>query len=129
MIEFLTDDYDIWGGYMIHKDWIYKKLQYVQAYCNGIKPVVYVGEPIGKLIFNMKHDDKEVTRNGFKIRMDNRIPIEFVVIYSKRNNWRIKRPVLWCSVMQFGDCSDRDKEAVSRILLDNLKCGVGVIDV
>ena len=128
MIEFLADDYDIRSSDMIHKDWVYKKLQYIQAYCNGIKPVVYVGEPMGKLIFNMKHDDKEVTRNGFKIRMDNRIPIEFVVIYSKRNNWRIKRPVLWCSVMQFGDCSDRDKEAVSRILLDNLKCGVGVID-
>ena len=129
MIEFLADDYDIRGGYMIHQDWVYKKLQYVQAYCNGIKPVVYVGEPMGKLIFNMKHDDKEVTRNGFKVRMDKRIPIEFVVIYSKRNNWRIKRPVLWCSVMQFGDCSDRDKEIMSRILLDNLKCGVGVIDV
>ena len=129
MIEFLADDYDIWGGYMIHQDWVYKKLQYIQAYCNGIKPVVYVGEPMGKLIFNMKYDDKEVTRNGFKVRMANRIPIEFVVIYSKRNNWRIKRPVLWCSVMQFGDCSDRDKETMSRILLDNLKCGVGVIDV
>ena len=129
MIEFLADNYDILGGYMIHQDWVYKKLQYIQAYCNGIKPVVYVGEPMGKLIFNMKHDDKEVTRNGFKVRMDNRIPIEFVVIYSKRNNWRIKRPVLWCSVMQFGNCSDRDKETMSRILLDNLKCGVGVIDV
>ena len=129
MIEFLADDYNILDGNMIHKDWVYKKLQYVQAYCNGIKPVVYVGEPMGKLIFNMKHDDKEVTRNGFKIRMDNRIPIEFVVIYSKRNNWRIKRPVLWCSVMQFGDCSDKDKKAMSRILLDNLKCGIGVIDI
>ena len=129
MIEFLADDYDIWGGYMIHQDWVYKKLQYIQAYCNGIKPVVYVGEPMGKLIFNMKHDDKEVTRNGFKVRMDKRIPIEFVVIYSKRNNWRTKHPVLWCSVMQFGDYSDRDKEAMSRILLGNLKCGVGVIDV
>lgn len=94
MIEFLADDYDIWGGYMIHKDWVYKKLQYIQAYCNGIKPVAYVGEPMGKFIFNMKHDDKEVERNGFKVRMDKRIPIEFVVIYSKRNNWRIKRPVL-----------------------------------
>ena len=129
MIEFLADDYDIWGGYMIHQDWVYKKLQYIQAYCNGIKPVVYVGEPMGKLIFNMKHDDKEVTRNGFKVRMDKRIPIGFVVIYSKRNDWKIRRPVLWCSVMQFGDCSDRHKEAMSRILLDNLKCGVGVIDV
>ena len=129
MIEFLADDYDIRGGYMIHQDLVYKKLQYIQAYCNGIKPVVYVGEPMGKLIFNMKHDDKEVTRNGFKVRMDKRIPIGFVVIYSKRNNWRIKRPVLWCSVMQFGDCSDKDKETMSRILLDNLKCGVGVIDV
>ena len=129
MIEFLADDYDIWGGYMIHQDWVYKKLQYIQAYCNGIKPVVYVGEPMGKLIFNMKHNDEEVGWNGFKVRMDKRIPIEFVVIYSKRNNWRIKRPVLWCSVMQFGDCSDRNKEAMSRILLDNLKCGVGVIDV
>ena len=129
MIEFLADDYDIWGGYMIHQDWVYKKLQYIQAYCNGIKPVVYVGEPMGKLIFNMKHDDKEVTRNGFKVRMDKRIPIEFVVIYSKRNNWRTKHPVLWCSVMQFGDCSDRHKEAMSRILLDNLKCGIGVIGV
>lgn len=26
MIEFLADDYDIWGGYMIHKDWVYKKI-------------------------------------------------------------------------------------------------------
>lgn len=129
MIEFLADDYDIWGSYMIHQNWAYKKLQYVQAYCNGIKPVVYVGEPMGKLIFNMKHDDKEVGWNGFKVKMDKRIPIGFVVIYSKRNNWRIKRPVLWCSVMQFGDCSDRDKETMSRILLDNLKCGIGVIDV
>ena len=129
MIEFLADDYDIRGGYMIHQDLVYKKLQYIQAYCNGIKPIVYVGEPMGKLIFNMKHDDEEVGWNGFKVKMDKRIPIEFVVIYSKRNNWRIKRPVLWCSVMQFGDCSDRDKETMSRILLDNLKCGVGVIDV
>ncbi len=129
MIEFLADDYDIRSGHMIHQDLVYKKLQYVQAYCNGIKPVAYVGEPMGKLIFNMKHDDKEISCNGFKIRIDKRIPIGFVLIYSKRNNWRIKRPVLWCSVMQFGDCSDRDKEAVSRILLDNLKCGVGVIDV
>ena len=129
MIEFLADDYDIWGGYMIHKDWMYKKLQYIQAYCNGVKPVTYVGEPMGKLIFNMKHDDKEISWNGFKVRMNKRIPIGFVVIYSKRNDWKIRRPVLWCSVMQFGDCSDRDKETMSRILLDNLKCGVGVIDI
>ena len=128
MIEFLADDYDIWGGYMIHQDLVYKKLQYVQAYCNGIKPVAYVGEPMGKLIFNMKHDDKEVGWNGFKVKMDKHIPIGFVVIYSKRNDWRIKRPVLWCSVMQFGDCSDRDKEIMSRILLRNLKEGIGVID-
>ena len=53
MIEFLADDYDIRSRYMIHKDWVYKKLQYIQAYCNGIKPVAYVGEPIGKLIFNI----------------------------------------------------------------------------
>ena len=129
MIEFLADDYDIRDGYMIHKDWVYKKLQYIQAYCNGVKPVVYVGEAMGKFIFNMKHDDKEVGWNGFKVKMDKHIPIGFVVIYSKHNNWRIKRPVLWCSVMQFGDCSDRDKETMSRILLDNLKCGVGVVDV
>ena len=81
---------------------------------------------MGKFIFNMKYDDKEVERNGFKVRMDKRIPIEFVVIYSKRNNWRIKRPVLWCSVMQFGDCSDRDKETISRILLGNLKEGIDI---
>ena len=129
MIEFLADDYDIRSGHMIDQNWVYKKLQYVQAYCNGIKPVVYVGEPMGKLIFNMKYDDKEVGRNGFKVRMDKRIPIGFVVIYSKRNDWKIRCPVLWCSVIQFGDCSDKDKETMSRILLDNLKCGVGVIDV
>ena len=70
MIEFLADDYDIRDGYIIHKDWVYKKLQYVQAYCNGIKPVVYVGEPMGKFIFNMKHNDEEVGWNGFKVRMD-----------------------------------------------------------
>ena len=29
MIEFLADDYDIWDGYIIHQDWVYKKLQYV----------------------------------------------------------------------------------------------------
>ena len=124
MIEFLADDYDIRDSYMIHKDLVYKKLQYIQAYCNGVKPVVYVGEAMGKFIFNMKHDDKEVGWNGFKVRMDKRIPIGFVVIYSKHNNWRIKRPVLWCSVMQFGDCSDRDKEIMSHILLRNLKEGI-----
>ena len=56
--------------------------------------------------------------------MDKRIPIGFVVIYSKRNDWKIRRPVLWCSVMQFGDCSDKDKETMSRILLRNLKEGI-----
>lgn len=124
MIEFLADDYDVWGGYMIHQDWVYKKLQYVQAYCNGIKPVAYVSEPMGKLIFKMKHNDKEIVWNGFKVRMDKRIPIWFIIIYSKHNGWRVKRPVLWCSVMQFGDCSDREKETVSRILLRNLKEGI-----
>lgn len=33
MIEFLADDYDIWGGYMIHKDWVYKNY-------NMFKPIV-----------------------------------------------------------------------------------------
>lgn len=126
MIEFLADDYDVWGGHVIHQDWVYKKLQYVQAYCNGIKPITYVSEPMGKLIFKMKHNDKEIVWNGFKVRMDKRIPIGFIIIYSKHNDWRIKRPVLWCSVMQFGDCSDREKETVSRILLRNLKEGVNL---
>ena len=126
MIEFIADDCDVWGGHVIHQDWVYKKLQYVQAYCNGIEPVTYVSEPMGKLIFKMKHNDKEIVWNGFKIRMDKRIPIGFIIIYSKHNDWRIKRPVLWCSVMQFGDCSDREKDTVSRILLRNLKEGVNL---
>lgn len=86
MIEFIADDYDVWGGHVIHQDWVYKKLQYVQAYCNGIEPVTYVSEPMGKLIFKMKHNDKEIVWNGFKIRMDKRIPIGFIIIYSKHND-------------------------------------------
>lgn len=126
MIEFLVDDYDVWGGYVIHQDWVYKKLQFVQAYCNGIKPVAYVSEPMGKLIFKMKHNDKEIVWNGFKVRMDKSIPIGFIIIYSKHNDWRVKRSVSWCSVIQFGDCSDREKGVVSRILLRNLKEGVNL---
>ena len=126
MIEFLADDYDIWDGYMIHQDWVYKKLQYIQAYCNGIKPVAYCSEAMGKLIFDMKYGDEQRNWRGFTIRMDKRLPFLYVIIYCKRKSWRTKNLVVWDEVIQFGDCSDREKDVVSRILLRNLKEGVNL---
>ena len=126
MIEFLADDYDIWGGYTIHQDWVYKKLQYIQAYCNGIKPVAYCSEAMGKLIFDMKYGDEQRNWRGFTIRMDKRLPFLYVIIYCKRKSWRTKNLVVWDEVIQFGDCSDREKDVVSRILLRNLKEGVNL---
>ena len=126
MIEFLADNYEVWNGHFVFPDKVYEKLQYIQAYCNGIKPVAYCSEVMGKLIFDMKYGDEQRNWRGFTIRMDKRLPFLYVIIYCKRKSWRTKNLVVWDEVIQFGDCSDREKDVVSRILLRNLKEGVNL---
>ena len=126
MIEFLADNYEVWNGYFVFPDKVYEKLQYIQAYCNGIKPVAYCSEAMGKLILDMKYGDEQRNWRGFTIRMDKRLPFLYVIIYCKRKSWRTKNLVVWDEVIQFGDCSDREKDVVSRILLRNLKEGVNL---
>lgn len=124
MIMFLADNYEIYRNYFVFPDKICEKLQRVQAFCDGIKPVVYCSEAMGKLIFDMQHGDEQKKWRGFIIRMDKRLPFSFVLIYSKKPSWRTKNPMVWSEVMQFGNCSDQDTATVSRILLTNLKEGV-----
>lgn len=124
MIEFLADNYEVWNGHFIFPDKVYEKLQRVQAYCDGIKPVAYCSEAMGKLIFDMKYGDWQKKWQGFTIRMNKRLPFSYIIIYCKRKSWRTKNLIVWDEVVQFGDCSDREKETVSRILLRNLKEGV-----
>lgn len=126
MIEFLADDYEIWNEYFIFPDKVCEKLQRVQALCNGIKPVVYCSEAMGKLIFGMKYGDEQKKWRGFTIRMDKRLPFSYIIIYCKRKSWRMKNLIVWDTVIQFGDCSDREKDVVSRILLRNLKEGINL---
>ena len=126
MIEFLADNYEVWNGHFVFPDKVYEKLQYIQAYCNGIKPVAYCSEAMGKLIFDMTYGDEQRNWRGFTIRMDKRLPFLYVIIYCKRKSWRTKNLVVWDEVIQFGDCSDREKDVVSQILLRNLKEGVNL---
>ena len=126
MIEFLADNYEVWNGHFVFPDKVYEKLQYIQAYCNGIKPVAYCSEAMRKLIFDMKYGDEQRNWRVFTIRMYKRLPFLYVIIYCKRKSWRTKNLVVWDEVIQFGDCSDREKDVVSRILLRNLKEGVNL---
>ena len=72
----------------------------------------------------MAYNIKETNWRGFTIKKDNCIPHWFIIIYSKKNSWRTKQPILWSMVIQFNDCSNKDKEAMVGILLRNLKEGI-----
>ena len=72
----------------------------------------------------MAYNITETNWRGFTIKKDNCIPHWFIIIYSKRNSWRTKQPILWSMVIQFNDCSNKDKEAMVGILLRNLKEGI-----
>lgn len=124
-INEIVDRYELWGAKpFVDSEHIYDELQFVQAYCDGVKPIVYCSEILGQLLFSMAYNIKETNWRGFTIKKDNRIPHWFIIIYSKKNSWRTKQLKLWSMVIQFNDCSGKDKETMSRILLRNLKEGV-----
>ena len=126
-INEIVDRYELWGAKpFVDSEHIYDELQFIQAYCNGLKPIVYCSEILGQLLFGMTYNIKETNWRGFTIKKDNRIPHWFIIIYSKRNSWRTKQLKLWSMVIQFNDCSRKDKETMSRILLGNLKEGVNL---
>ena len=126
-INEIVDCYEVWGAKpFVDSEHIYDELQFIQAYCNGVKPIVYCSEILGQLLFGMTYNIKETNWRGFTIKKDNRIPHWFIIIYSKRNSWRTKQLKLWSMVIQFNDCSRKDKETMSRILLGNLKEGVNL---
>lgn len=124
-INEIVDCYEVWGAKpFVDVEHVYDKLQFIQAYCNGLKPIVYCSEVLGQLLFRMTYNIKETNCRGFTIKKDHLIPPWFIVIYSKKNSWRTKQLKLWSMVIQFNDCSNRDKETMSRILLRNLKEGI-----
>lgn len=124
-INEIVDRYELWGAKpFVDAEHIYDKLQFIQAYCNGVKPIVYCSEILGQLLFSMAYNIKETNWHGFTIKKDNCIPHWFIIIYSKRNSWRTKQPILWSMVIQFNDCSNKDKEAMVGILLRNMKEGI-----
>ena len=124
-INEIVDRYELWGAKpFVDAEHIYDELQFIQAYCNGLKPIVYCSEILWQLLFGMAYNIKETNWRGFTIKKDHRIPTWFIIIYSKRNSWRTKQLKLWSMVIQFNDCSGKDKETMSRILLSNLKEGI-----
>ena len=124
-INEIVDHYELWGAKpFVDAEHIYNELQFIQAYCNGVKPIVYCSEILGQLLFGMAYNITETNWRGFTIKKDNCIPHWFIIIYSKRNSWRTKQPILWSMVIQFNDCSNKDKEAMVGILLRNLKEGI-----
>ena len=126
-INEIVDRYELWGAKpFVDAEHIYDELQFIQAYCNGVKPIVYCSEILGQLLFGMTYNIKETNWRGFTIKKDSRIPHWFIIIYSKRNSWRTKQPILWSMVIQFNDCSNKDKEAMVDILFRNLKEGVNL---
>ena len=124
-INEIVDHYELWGAKpFVDAEHIYDELQFIQAYCNGVKPIVYCSEILGQLLFGMAYNITETNWRGFTIKKDNCIPHWFIIIYSKRNSWRTKQPILWSMVIQFNVCSNKDKEAMVGILLRNLKEGI-----
>ena len=124
-INEIVDRYELWGAKpFVDPEHVYDKLQFIQAYCNGLKPIVYCSEILGQLLFDMAYNIKETNWRGFTIKKDNCIPHWFIIIYSKKNSWRTKQPILWSMVIQFNACSNKDKEAMVGILLRNLKEGI-----
>lgn len=124
-INEIVDRYELWGAKpFVDAEHIYDELQFIQAYCDGVKPIVYCSEILWQLLFGMAYNIKETNWRGFTIKKDNRIPHWFIIIYSKKNSWRTKQLKLWSMVIQFNDCSGKDKETMSRILLSNLKEGI-----
>lgn len=126
-INEIVDRYEVWRAKpFVDSEHIYDELQFIQAYCDGVKPIVYCSEILGQLLFSMAYNIKETNWRGFTIKKDNCIPHWFIIIYSKKNSWRTKQPILWSMVIQFNDCSNKDKEAMVGILLRNLKEGVNL---
>ena len=125
-INEIADYHELWGAKVINIDNVYDRLQFFQAYCNNVKPIVYCSEVMGRLIFNMQYGEKEKNWRGFNVKLDKRIPLPFILIYSKKNSWKTKRPVLFSMVIQFDVCSKKDEEKVCHILVNNLKQGVDV---
>ena len=125
-INEIADYHELWGAKFIYIDNVYDRLQFIQAYCNNVKPIVYCSEVMGRLIFNMQYGEKEKNWRGFNVKLDKRIPLPFILIYSKKNSWKTKQSVLLSMVIQFDVCSKKDEEKVCHILVNNLKQGVDV---
>ena len=99
-INEIVDRYELWGAKpFVDAEHIYDELQFIQAYCNGVKPIVYCSEILGQLLFGMAYNITETNWRGFTIKKDNCIPHWFIIIYSKRNSWRTKQPILWSMVI------------------------------
>ena len=125
-INEIADYHELWGAKFIDIDNVYDRLQFFQAYCNNVKPIVYCSEVMGRLIFNMQYGEKEKNWRGFNVKLDKRIPLPFILIYSKKNSWKTKQPVLFSMVIQFDVCSKKDEEKVCHILVNNLKQDINV---
>ena len=94
-INEIVDRYELWGAKpFVDSEHIYDELQFIQAYCVGVKPIVYCSEILGQLLFGMAYNITETNWRGFTIKKDNCIPHWFIIIYSKRNSWRTKQPIL-----------------------------------
>ena len=124
-INEIVNHYEVWGAKpFVDSEHIYDELQFIQAYCVGVKPIVYCSDILGQLLFGMAYNITETNWRGFTIKKDNCIPHWFIIIYSKKNSWRTKQPILWSMVIQFNACSNKDKEAMVGVLLRNLKEGI-----
>ena len=106
-INEIADYHELWGAKFIDIDNVYDRLQFLQAYCNNVKPIVCCSEAMGRLIFNMQYGEKEKNWRGFNVKLDKRIPLPFILIYSKKNSWKTKQPVLFSMVIQFDVCSKK----------------------
>ena len=59
-INEIVDCYEVWGAKpFVDSEHIYDKLQFIQAYCDGVKPIVYCSEILGQLLFGMAYNIKK----------------------------------------------------------------------
>ena len=70
-INEIADYHELWGAKFIYIDNVYDRLQFFQAYCNNVKPIVYCSEVMGRLIFNMQYGEKEKNNKIIKWTSEN----------------------------------------------------------
>ena len=59
-INEIVNRYEVWGAKpFVDSEHIYDELQFIQAYCDGVKPIVYCSEILGQLLFGMAYNIKK----------------------------------------------------------------------